>query len=321
MKTSSRPSIAVLIATCDRHESLLGTLSSIGSGDAFPSQIIIVDQSAIPIPEHGLNPELERRTELRIVRVFPPSLTRARNVGMRYARSEVVLFIDDDVRLAEHALGSLSERFADPGVALVAVPDRLLRGASSHLGEHLIAVLFCRKRLREGRGYVLKGAMLGRYPQNITGIVPTDWAQGFCFAVRRDLLGRSGLFFDENLPGYAYGEDLDFTSRFVTFARSIGRRAILDPSIEVDHLVDSARRLDSRASTLQYVSHRYYLSWKLFPNRKLYRLLLVWSDIGEAIRRNVSGQNAGILLQAHATVMKSAGTVSHGNFRQSGIEK
>jgi hypothetical protein len=97
VKGTLSPSVSILIATCDRRESLLRTLFSIIASDALPDEVIVIDQSAIPIPERGLCPELECRTELRIVRTSPPSLTHARNTGLLHARSEIVLFIDDDV--------------------------------------------------------------------------------------------------------------------------------------------------------------------------------------------------------------------------------
>jgi hypothetical protein len=117
--------------------------------------------------------------------------------------------------------------------------------------------------------------------------------------------------FDENLPGYAYGEDLDFTSRFVSFARSIGRSAILDPSNEVDHLVADAQgewTPAARPSKMSFTDTTCYGIF--FPKRRFYRLFLVWSDVVVALRRITVGQDARVLLQAHEAALRSAGAVS-----------
>ena len=52
-------------------------------------------------------------------------------------------------------------------------------------------------------------SLLGRYPNVVVGDISTQWAMGYCFAVRRSLLNCWGIKWDENLNGYAYAKDLD----------------------------------------------------------------------------------------------------------------
>lgn len=96
--TVSLPPASVIIPSRNRGELLLETVESVLAGDAVPDEIIVVDQSDKP------NFALERlsRSSNRTIRYVwhpEPGVSRARNRGIREARNDVLVFVDDDVRV------------------------------------------------------------------------------------------------------------------------------------------------------------------------------------------------------------------------------
>jgi GT2 family glycosyltransferase len=287
-------------------------LQSIAANTAAPEQVVVVDQSRNPIAKNELAGLLGDLTSLEVLHLSVPSLTRARNAGLLRCSREIILFLDDDVIIGPEALERILARFNDASVALVASPDSRLKGIRARKIWDAAGLIFARKKRREIEGYIMPAAMLGRYPRDPRGPVSTAWAQGFCFALRREVLETSGLRFDENLPAYGYGEDLDFTRSYIAFARSLGMCALLDPAVYVEHLTSLSGRQASRRATFMYVLHRYYLSQKHFPKEHLYRLGLAWSDVGELLRRLITRSGATDLIAAYAFLLAHYSKIAGG---------
>jgi GT2 family glycosyltransferase len=91
---------SVVIATYNRHEALRQTLTDLSRQSHYPIEVIVVDQS---IAEGGDYAELQKELEgFRGVRYFhqsPPNAQIARNRGILAAKGEIVLLVDDDVRI------------------------------------------------------------------------------------------------------------------------------------------------------------------------------------------------------------------------------
>ena len=113
--TSEHPPIppaTVLICSRERPAMLLDTVDSVLAGATVPAEILVVDQSQAP---HNA---LDRMGEVRgcSVRYRPfakPGLSRARNVGLREAREDVVVLLDDDMFVAPDWLPLLLGGLAD----------------------------------------------------------------------------------------------------------------------------------------------------------------------------------------------------------------
>lgn len=302
--------ISIIIPTRNRLQSLRQTISSACAGSGIPKQIIVVDQSDTPIQYYELADIVPDSTELRVAFRKEPSITAARNLGIRMATCAIILFMDDDVMLNASSLIRLYRNFGDGMTALAAAPH-LARDADGKRYPALIGTFFLRKKLFRKGGYVCKGAVLGRYPDRYKGAVPTEWAMGYFFAVRRDLLERFGIWFDEKLISYAYGEDLDFSYAFIKMAHKEGYKAMLDPDIYVNHLGSKEWRIPSQKATYMYVINRYYLSCKHF--KPLYmRFLLAWSDVGKCFERLIGGQNSMDIIKPHIMCIKKLHLLNQG---------
>jgi len=273
------------------------TLASIVKGKGIPQQIVVVDQSDSPFEINALAGSVPDTVRLIVEYLKEPSSTAARNKGIQLAKCSIILFMDDDVLLDSNTLISLQKKFVNNSIALVAVPD--FAGADKGMRyPTLFGMVFLRKKPLRKAGYICKGAVLGRYPERIKDTVRTQWAMGYFFAVRRKLLEAFQVRFDEKLISYAYGEDLDFSYTFIKQAENEGYTAILDSNIYVNHLACREWRLPTEKAACMQIINRYYLSYKHFKCG-LMRLILIWSDFGELLRRFIFKQQPHIVFNTH----------------------
>ena len=89
------PPVSIVIPTRDRPELLRRTVQSVLDGDSLPAEIVVVDQSsgprvALPAGES---------VEIRRLELSSRGLSRARNAGVAAATHDVIVMIDDDVRV------------------------------------------------------------------------------------------------------------------------------------------------------------------------------------------------------------------------------
>lgn len=102
MKTgasSGLPSVSIVIATLGREKVLVETLTLLLGLRHGAEELLVVDQS--PSHERETTAALQAwhsQGRIRWIRREKPSIPAAMNDGLRQARSEVVLFVDDDVR-------------------------------------------------------------------------------------------------------------------------------------------------------------------------------------------------------------------------------
>ena len=200
--------VSVVIPTAGRPAQVERCVRSVLSGTHRALDVVVVDNRPAS-PEHA---RVERLAELdprvRVVAEPRPGASRARNTGFRHARSEWVLFTDDDVIVDPAWVSVLAGELATPSVD--AVTGRVL---PLHLGQT--------ERLFEQYGGFSKGdqrtvfsprsrAADPLYPYS-PGIMGSGNSMGF----RRCALDRLGGFDVALGPGTATkgGEDLDLFLR------------------------------------------------------------------------------------------------------------
>jgi GT2 family glycosyltransferase len=178
---------------------LIEAVRSVLGGSAVPSELLVVDQSDVP------NRELRalgfvRGCEIRYLHSASVGVSRARNIGLRAARSEVVVLIDDDMLAQPEWLQRLLEGYAGGGSRTVAT-GRVLASAP------------------EGGGRQLPPAALFAHaaPATYRGRQPLDRVPGANVALPRALaLGLGG--FDERFGAgarFASAEDNDMGFRLL----------------------------------------------------------------------------------------------------------
>ena len=127
-------------------------------------------------------------------------------------------------------------------------------------------------------GYVVRASMRGRYPMPVSRRVATEWAMGYFFCVRRSLMERWGVWFDEGMARYAYAEDLDFSMRYCACAERAGLSCVLEPAIYVHHLASTEWRTPSDEAVGYFVANRRRIARKVYPGRWWYLLTMGWFD-------------------------------------------
>jgi GT2 family glycosyltransferase len=249
--------ISVIVATLDRPGLLAETLASVLACDPPAAEIIVVDASVSPPPDAVWPSASAGRPTIRHIRA-QPGLTRQRNIGLRAASGEIVLFLDDDVTVQPNTFAILADAYRDRSVA--GVTGRVLgdRARRVDRGHGLRSIL-------PGGGREGSFTRYGypRYIRHQDRAHDVEFLPGCFMSARTSLALEVG--FDEALTGLAVAEDEDFSYR-------LSRRGRLRyvPDLAVHHRL-GPRRESSRALGRMVVVNRSYLFRKNFERTALAR--------------------------------------------------
>ena len=216
--------VSAVIVTYGRDRVLVETVRRVLAQEPPPSEVLVVDQT----PRHS--PDVERELQdlasasaIAWVRLPRPSIPTAMNVGLRRARSEIVLFLDDDVIPAPGLIAAHRDAHRSSGASVVA-------GQVLQPGEEPVAGTPTPFRFNAaGRGWVTE-------------------AVGANFSIRRDFALRIGGI-DENFVRAAYGYEAELCARAI----AAGGRVLFEPAAAVRHLRAPAGGTRSYGSHLRTI--------------------------------------------------------------------
>ena len=270
----------------NRPETLKNTLDSFFNGDVIPSQVVVVDQSNDDNSKKTKDvcDKYSDKAQIKYVHQKAPSLTKARNNAYKYATEEIIICSDDDVLIYEDTLNNIANIMQRPSVAMIAGIDDNTLMSSTNVGYLFDAKSYINRKI----GHITL-AMLGRYPDNIKGEIETQWAMGYFFVVRKSLLDKWNIRWDENLTSYAYAEDLDFSFSYYKKAINENLKCVLNEKVHVKHCVSKEYRTPSKKSTYMYVINRYYLSFKHNMGLKS-RLAMKWCNLGRMLEMVINNE-------------------------------
>jgi glycosyltransferase involved in cell wall biosynthesis len=116
------PSVSVIIPTCDRPDMLAEALESVGRQSRAADEVVVVDNSTVPVPEKLM----AHAPGVRLERIPPRSgVSFARNWGAWRATGDTLAFLDDDDLWPSDYLAAMLQRLDATGAALIAAPQRL----------------------------------------------------------------------------------------------------------------------------------------------------------------------------------------------------
>ncbi len=201
------PLVSVIVPTYNRELPLRETLKDVLAQDYPHCEILVVDQTRQHEPE-TLNylKELAATGRIRWFQLSWASLPGARNYGVRQAKGEIIVFIDDDVHLEPGYLAAHVRNYTNSKVGAVAgrVWDR----------QKLTVV-----DMDEAIDYLPPQAMdaaIAWYhldfvrpsqPQQVIS------ARGCNMSFRREIFTNYQIWFDERFRGSAVREESDFCLR------------------------------------------------------------------------------------------------------------
>lgn len=266
----SLPTIAVVICTRDRPDSLLESLESIWPQSHTPDELIIIDDGemasdirtriAVSAKSNNITFQCEKNGSR--------GLTPGRNQAARISTSEVLLYLDDDVSCREDCIQRIVELFRDSRVdgvtATVEEPLFESRNAKLFLIGYKLAGWW-RVAPRQGPGTPMPRILARRHVA-----VPARWLSGAAMALRRSVVLANP--FDENLVEYALGEDREMGYRLAP------RHWLLESKLaRVRHRRDPGQRLDGRRLGLMTVRNYLYILRKTCRLGVGDAVLIAWS--------------------------------------------
>lgn len=203
--------LSIIIPTYMRDEVLWNSIAALRGQLQGEDEILVVDQNRPPLrAPAGLEGPWLRLRHLDI-----PSLTRARNLGIRESRHAHLVFLDDDIIPDPFLLNRLREvTLENPDCILTGVVDQ------DDKPEHVPT---------PGSVDLRSGEIRTNFSRPIQGEVPF-------FPGCLSLIPRSCLppepYFCPAFKGASQGEEIDFALR----VRAMGKRILADPTVRIFHL-------------------------------------------------------------------------------------
>jgi glycosyltransferase involved in cell wall biosynthesis len=247
------PLISVIIPTYEREEPLRDTIEDVLKQDYPAFEVLVVDQTPTHKPEtQAYLEQLANDGKVSWFRVDWASLPGARNYGVRRASGEIILFIDDDVKMPVGFLKAHARNYHRTEVGAVAgrVFDRMKLGEK---GDWRLDKMLPNPRLQiqdlppeamdPGIGWYYIDFVYTMKPQRVIS------ARGCNMSFRREIFTKYGLQFDERFRGSAVREESDFCLRL----RGTGFEIWYDPDAYLVHLGEETGGChDISTRSLQY---------------------------------------------------------------------
>ncbi|MDQ3954835.1 MAG: glycosyltransferase [Actinomycetota bacterium] len=300
-KPSARASSSFIIATRNRPEELLTTVKSLVAQTVPPGDLCIVDSSE----QTPTREEIERLCAAAGLRLdyhhpAPKGLTVQRNVGIDRTSGDPVFFIDDDVFLAPDCHERILEEYDRWGPELGGV-----RGERTKPARPPLASIIWRKLFGiggwwpEASGRMRSGFFVEGVSQS-AGVRKLEYFNGWFMSYRREVLELER--FDENLSGYAYKEDVDFSYRVVRH----GYALVQTPKARIDHFKVDTNRMSPYKLQRMNLANQFYLHRKNMPQTARYKAALWWAlvglfthSMGKAVQQRDSGWITGLVVGAY----------------------
>ncbi|BAT56484.1 putative glycosyl transferase [Nostoc sp. NIES-3756] len=269
---SNLPLITVVIPTYGREEPLRDSIVDVLNQDYPNYEVLVVDQSPTHQPEiQAYLQEVAAAGKIKWFRLNWASLPGARNYAIRRSSGDVILFIDDDVKLKPGFLAAHAKNYIEnPEVGAVAgrVFDRMKLGDS---GGKLEIEYLPPEAMDPGIAWYHIDLVHTIKPQQVLT------ARGCNMSFRRETFTKYGLRFDERFRGSAVREESDFCLRF----RRTGYKIWYDPEADLIHLGEETGGChDISTRSLQYQFTFYHNHFLLsLKNLSLSQCLRLYSRL------------------------------------------
>lgn len=256
-------SIDLVICTRNREKTLLELLSSLSSCDDMKEvELYVIDNSELKISD-----QLSVERKIMEYKIFfkntfyftcKPGLVNARNRALIETKADLIVFIDDDIKVPKDFIKKIRSAFSDIEISGAAP---LIKGL--YEGDSVKNLIF-RNCFPNLFGRVLITSHAFWVPSRIKFNGSVDWLPGCCMVYRKKHI--EGLIFSEELQsgssgGYSLGEDVDFSLR----AGQRGKLVCISDLI-IEHGMSSENRIQdltlSRAigEWRSYVSRKYQVT-------------------------------------------------------------
>lgn len=230
------PRASVIVPTRNRAKTLRACLASL-TRQSLPAEafeVIVVDNGSTD-DTAAVARAFDGALQLRLLHEGEPGLHVGRNAGARAARSELLMFCDDDIEARPGWVAAVVRHFAeDERVALVGGND--LPGWDGAVP----AWLDLWWRQPAGHGRALGYLSIVDFGEGVFDLDPA-WVWGCNFNIRRSALDAAGGFHPDGMPRERLAWRGDGEMHVGRTVRARGWRTVFDGAASVVHRVDAAR--------------------------------------------------------------------------------
>ncbi len=220
------PEVSVIIPTYLREDQLVNTIKDVIVQDYPNFEVLVIDQTLKHQPETtSYLQQVAKENKIKLFNLNWASLPGARNYGARRAKGEIIVFIDDDVKLEKSFLKTHVLNYENIKIGAVAgrVFDRLILSES----QPDFTVEYLPKE-----AYDPGIAWFHLDLVHTIKAQPVISARGCNMSFRKEIFDKYGLFFDERYGGSAIREESDFCLKI----RKTGYKIWYDPEAFLVHL-------------------------------------------------------------------------------------
>lgn len=267
--TDFRHKIALIVPTRNRPELLVKLLQNLQDQTVQANQVIVVDGSDQPVEaeiKQFLSPSVS------YMHVFPPSLAKQRNEGLKALDKDITLvgYLDDDILLEKDAVEAMLRFWEHCPDDIGGSSFTITNVSRISLFGKLLGKVFCFDDYRQG--VVLRSGFS-------TAVSPvlkdtyTEWLCGGATVWRRQIFEE--FKYDQWFVGWAYLEDVDFS-----FTVAQRYRLIVIKDAKVQHLPPPFDPKKRHSLGRAVVQQRYHFVRK---HTQLSLPLFYWATLGQAL--------------------------------------
>lgn len=308
--------VSVVIPTKNRMDDLKELLDSILIQTTLPKEVIVVDDSdnerireLIQEKHHVFS---SREMSLKYLRGNDKnkSISAARNIGARNSSGDVICFLDDDVILDKDFIKQILrihyEYDAAKGVQGHIINSHPYSAFSNALNR--VCFGFPRDFFEPNKGRAFPFS----YPYPLSRVIECEWLVGLNSSYKKEIFKQ--FKFDENLKGYSFCEDIDFSYRIqMRFPHSL----YTSPHAKLFHKNSAIARAPKKDFIDTFVAYPCYFFYKNVRQTLKNNLIFYWGFfVGKFILRLAGKNPTEIILLAKATLksLKHLKEIQEGNF-------
>lgn len=270
--------VSVIIPTYYRSQELAECLKSILGQTIKPMEVIIVDDTPVDAIKQLVEDHVvaARREDVDLIYIKNPkerSISIARNIGVKMARGDTILFVDSDIVLHSEYIRELRKNYEKHPEA-VGISGWITSPTQKPMQYYKSYILFqAFKRLFLLFHDSTDSCKFHEYPTNLTGTISCQRLVGANMSFKRSLFDE--FEFDENLKGYAYWEDALFSGSVLKKYRG---KLLMTPDAICNHsFSQEGREKGSKMRSIKLRNRKYVLV-KLFGVKGL--LMFGWQNLG-----------------------------------------
>ena len=298
--------VSVIMPTKNRLGDIKRCVESISAQTLLPDELVVVDSSDTEELKSWLDSFCRSRFSVPLNFNFKyihtkVGLTKARNKGLDNSTKDIVIYVDDDIRLDKNCIKEIVRVFdndIEKRVGIVFCQEIKPEGKKDHISDnkilHCIGQIFANLFILGGLSDKGEFKASGNYTSIDKGgdkIIKTDTSTADIYAFRRETCNE--FRWDEELPGGFYGDDIDLSYRV-----SRKYQNIYNPRAKMIHN-------PSRGMSNKYVRARmrmefqYYFFMKNFPQSFKHKFSFWWSILGLLLTSAV-----GMILRRDSSVFR-----------------